>query len=265
MTEVYKEKKPMKQPYNSYLIDDELYVGVSTFLNMESMGDFLTTWVLRTFGSAPDPIQAHRDYMDSVSQTGTQIHKYIEHDMAGEEEEAKIYANEQTIAAIESYLDWKKEHKIEVLASERVVHHTEWRCAGTLDAVLKIDGKLYVVDFKTGKFKDRYFTQLAAYWAMLCNEPKKKRIPGIETAELAVLEILRDGDEVKLITLNSKYQGVMTTQDQLGIFHALRYIWYMRNLKTRQFAPVIKNMKQLLDPMDKNFQATFNLTTTKEK
>lgn len=253
------EFKPKKNPYNSYLIDDELYVGVSTILNIEAIGDFLTRWLLTTFGGQPNPLEAHQAYMDSVSTTGTQIHKYIEHDMAGEEDLAKAFANEKTIAAIEAYLDWKKEHKIEVLASERVVHHKEWRCAGTLDAVLRIDGKLYVVDFKTGKFKDRYFTQLAAYWAMLCNEPKKKKIPDIETAELAVLEILRDGDEVKLITLQTKYQGVMTKEDQLGIFHSLRYIWYMRNLKTRTYAPVIKNMEQLLDPMDGAFKETFKL------
>lgn len=254
-----KEQKPFKQPYNSYLIDDELYVGVSTILNMEGTGDFLVSWALRTFGHEPDPIEAHKNYMETVSGIGTAIHKYIEHDLAGEEVEAKKFANKDTIEAIEAWLDWKREHEIEVIASERVVHHREWRCAGTLDAVLRVDGDLYVIDFKTGKFKPRYFTQLAAYWGMLEAEGKKKRIAGIEKAELAVLEILRDGSDVRLITLKDKYQGMVTTEDEFKVFHTLRYLWHQRNLKTRQYQVVIKEMEQLLCPMDADFQKTFHL------
>lgn len=248
-----------KQPYNTYLIDKELYIGVSAILNCESMGDFLTTWALKTFGRESDPIAAHKYYMETVSNTGTQIHKYIELDLQGED--GSKLATEQTIAAIESYHKWKDENKVKVIALEKVVHHEDWRCAGTLDAVLEVNGKLYVIDFKTGKFKPRYFTQLSAYWAMLCAEPKKKRIADIEDAELAVLEVLRDGStpNAKFITLTDKYDGNITKEDELGLFHALRYVWYMRNLKSRQFQPIIKNMDQLLNPMEEKFKLTFNL------
>jgi hypothetical protein len=246
-----------KQPYNSYLIDGELYVGVSTILNVESAGDFLITWALRTFGTQPDPIAAHQHFMDTVSQTGTSIHKYIECDLAGQDGGA--FAKDDTINAITTYHEWKKEHAIKIHASELRVHHPGWRCAGTLDAVLEIDGKLYVVDYKTGKFKPRYFTQLAAYKAMLEAQPKRLRIPGIELAELAVLEINRDGSPAKFITLKDKYADSITYNDELGIFHSLRYIWYLRNLRSKQYNPVIKQMEDLMHPMEKNFQKTFNL------
>lgn len=246
-----------KIPYNAYLINGELHIGVSAILNTESMGDFLLPWALRTFGGEDNPIEAHQQYMESVSNIGTQIHKFIEMDLAGENAQALV--NEQTVGAIEAWLEWKKNHKVEVVVSEKQVHHTDWRCAGTLDAVLKIDGELYVVDFKTGKFKPRYFTQLAAYKAMLQNEPKKTRISNIENARLAVLEILRDGDPVKLITLEDKYGKEITEEDELGIFHALRYVWYLRNMKSKQYQPVIKNMDVLLNPMHKDFKKTFKL------
>lgn len=248
-----------KQPYNTYLIDKELYIGVSAILNCESMGDFLVPWALRTFGPEEDPIAAHKFFMETVSATGTNIHKFIELDLLGKTDESLI--TDQTVAAIETYLKWKAEHEIEVVALEKVVHHEEWRCAGTLDAVLRVDGKLYVVDFKTGKFKPRYFTQLSAYWALLCAEPKKKRIPGIEDAELAVLEVLRDGSKANaaFITLSDKYKNEITREDELGLFHALRYVWYMRNLKSKQFQPIIKNMDTLLNPMEDSFQKSFNL------
>lgn len=245
-----------KQPYNSYLIDGELYAGVSTILNVEGAGDFLISWALRTFGSQPDPIAAHQQFMETVSGTGTSIHKYIELDLAGMD--GSPYAKHDTMDAIETYHAWKKEHEIKVHASELTVHHPAWRCAGTLDAVLEIDGKLYVVDYKTGKFKARYFTQLAAYKAMLERMPKKKRIAGIEQAELAVLEINRDGSPAKFITLKDKYQDSVTYDDELGVFHALRYVWWMRNLRSKQYQPVIKHMEQLMDPMDLDFQKTFN-------
>ena len=254
----FKTDKP-KQPYNTYLIDGSLFIGVSAILNCESMGDFLTAWALRTFGSEPDPIAAHKFYMENVSSIGTAIHKYIELDLQGQN--ADNLVNESTIGAIEAYHQWKKENDVEVVCLEKMVHHDAWRCAGTLDAVLKVNGKLYVVDFKTGKYKPRYFTQLSAYWAMLVNEPKKSRIKGIEDAELAVLEILRDGKagDAKFITLTDKYDGAVTKEDELGLFHSLRYIWYMRNLKSKQFTPVIKNMDVLLNPMEDDFKKTFNL------
>lgn len=248
-----------KMPYNSYLIDNELYIGVSTVLNIESPGDFLLPWALRTFSKAPDPLAAHRSYMESVSGTGTRIHRYIEEDLAGRSEEAKQFAGEDTIDAIEAFHYWKKNHKIKVLASEKTVHHSGWRCAGTLDGVLEIDDKLYVIDWKSGKFKARYFSQLAAYKSMLLQESKKSRIKGIETAELAVIEVNRDGSPIKLITLADKYSGAITEDDELGVFNALRYVWYLRNFKSKQYNPVIKYMEQLLDPMDEAFQKTFRM------
>lgn len=251
----------IKQPYNSYLIEGDLYVGVSTILNVESAGDFLIPWALRTFGTQPDPMAAHKQFMDEVSSIGTSIHKYIELDLAGKDGSA--VATDATIDAITAYHDWKKEHEIEVLANEMTVHHSDWRCAGTLDGVLKVDGKLYVADWKTGKFKDRYFTQLAAYKAMLERAPKSKKIPGIEDAELAVIEINRDGAPAKFITLQDKYHGEITYKEQLGIFHALRYIWYFRNMRSRVYSPVIKGMESVLDPMNKDFQKTFNLIDNK--
>lgn len=247
------------QPYNSYLIDQELYVGVTQILNIEGAGDFLTQWLLKTFGGEPDPIAAHKAYMERVSGTGTAIHKYIELDLQGQEALAKNYARDDTIAAIEAYHDWKSHHKIKVVALEKVVSNIGWRCAGTLDALLEINDDLYILDWKTGAYKARYFTQLMAYKAMLVSEPKRKRIPGIEKAKPAVLEILRDGSPAKLITLESKYHGMITENDELGVFHALRYVWFMRNLKSKQWQPVIKNMEQLMDPMNQDFQKTFQL------
>lgn len=244
-----------KSNYNTYLIEGELYVSISTILNMESAGDFLIKWALKEFSKEPDPIAAHQAYMENVAGIGTAIHKYIEQDLAGKEG----VANEKTIAAIEAYHQWRNEHDVEVLASEKVLHHREWRCAGCVDAVLRIDGKLYVADFKTGQFKPRYFSQLAAYWAMLRDEPKRSRIAGIEDAELAVVEILRDGSPVKLITLESKYQGAITREDELANFNCLRHLWYFRNLRSRNFQPIIKEMGQLLDPMDIKFRETFHL------
>lgn len=71
---------------------------------------------------------------------------------------------------IESFKYWYdniiKSHNVEVLGIEQVLT-CEW-FGGTYDFLVKIDGKIYLVDFKTSNhISCRYFYQLAAYKYML--------------------------------------------------------------------------------------------------
>lgn len=68
-----------------------------------------------------------------------------------------------------TYDRWFKERKPEILETEftesatRVVSH-KYKYAGTVDCLMKIDGKVYIVDFKTGKdIYDKNKLQAAAY------------------------------------------------------------------------------------------------------
>lgn len=48
-----------------------------------------------------------------------------------------------------SFNDWVKETKPEFLASEKTVFNKKMKYAGTLDCIVKIDGIVYLIDFKT--------------------------------------------------------------------------------------------------------------------
>lgn len=260
--------------YNSYYIDGEIYVSVSTILGGESAGD-LVRWALNKFGlDKQDVLEMMQDskrlkefyscktdynkWMRWVSNKGTKIHAVIESDLK-EAGDAHELVDEETMPAVQEYLKWKNKHKLKMLESEVQCHSKKWRIAGTCDLVAEIDGELYICDIKTGSVREKAFTQMAAYRAMLSQMPEmKKKLKGIEKAKLAVLSVHRDGNPVQLITFDEFYKGSdMTETDELGIFHALRYIWAMRNIKSRKWSPVIKNMEELIAPMTKKFKDAF--------
>ncbi len=90
---------------------------------------------------------------------GSRVHKAIEilstggeikHNEAltdGEGNYAEISVQEYE--AIISFVDWCKEVKPKFLATEQTVFNKELKYAGTLDAVVEIDGKKYILDYKT--------------------------------------------------------------------------------------------------------------------
>lgn len=234
----------------------DLYISVSTILKME--GKDLVKWALGRFGEAIKPLVAYQEFMDEVSALGTAIHSYIEHDLKGHAFPDKD-VTEKMLPAITAWHDFREKNEIELIASEKVVHSSTWRVAGTTDAVIKFNGKLYVADIKTGNIYPSAFTQLAIYKACLCQEPKSRRIKGIEDADLLVLGVHRDKSVVECADLNSYHKGKISIEDELGMFHCMRYMWYLRNIKSKKFEPIIKNMKDILNPLEKRFKEAFEI------
>lgn len=253
--------------YNTYLLDKtgktttdlktgELYVSVSTILKQE--GKDLVGWALRTFGPEEEPLKAYYAYMDKVSDLGSRIHAYVEHDLKGTPLKDKDI-QEDMLPAIEQWEEFKNDNSIEMVASERIVFSNRWRIAGTVDLVVRLNGKLYVGDFKTGGVYPSAFTQMAAYRSFMMQEPTKTRIKGVEDADLLVINLHRNGDPVKCHTLESYYKGRIKIEDELGVFHSLRYIWYQRNVKSKKFEAIIKNMKDVMHPLEERFKEAFKL------
>lgn len=251
--------------YNTYLLDKNgkptasltrgnLYISVSTILKQE--GKDLVSWALRKFGTAESPVKAHQLYMEQVSNLGSRIHLYVEMDLKGTPlKDSEIQAD--MLPAIESWEEFKSKNEIEMLASERIVFSPTWRCAGTCDLVVRLNGKLAVADFKTGGVYAPAFTQMAAYKAFMCQEPAKKKIPSIEEAELLVINLHRDGGPIELHTLESFYNGKVKIEDELGVFHCLRYIWFHRNAKSKKFEAIVKNMREVFSPLEEKFKEAF--------
>lgn len=245
-----------RNSYNTYLIDGKLYVSVSTILNVEG-APALIPWALKRFGPSDNPLQAYNDFMEDVSDQGTRIHAFIEHTLKGDAKAAASMVSDDIAPAITSFLNWLDENEIEMIQSEYQCKSDKYRVAGTCDLVAKINGKLYVADIKTGSVQAKAFTQMAAYKSMMLEAGLK--IKGLDKAGLAVLNVHRDGGAVKFITHNDYYKGQMDVNDELEIFHSMRYIWGKRSLKNKKFSPIIKDMSSLISPLAEDFKKVFNI------
>ena len=238
--------------YNAYVIDNEIYVSVSTILAQEG-APALVPWALRKFGNQePSAMQAYDAFMKDVSAQGTLIHKFIEHDLKGLE----FPENEITpalVPVVENYYKFKAENKIEMLESEVQCHSKKYRIAGTCDFVGRVNGELYIVDFKTGSVQDKALSQLAAYKSFLIEMGRDD----LKDAKLAILNLHRDGEKVQFVTNESLFGDRVDDNDHLRLFHALRFVWYIRNVKSRKWQPVIKNWQDLISPLEAKFMKAF--------
>lgn len=254
-------------PYNCYLLSKDgkpttdlttgdLYISVSTVLKAE--GKDLIPWALRTFGPDEDPMKAYNSFMERVSDLGSRIHLYIEYDLKQTPLDAS-QIREDMLPAIEAYHTWKNENEVEMIASEQIVFHPKWRIAGTTDLVVRINGKLFVADIKTGSVQSSAYSQMAVYLACLRNVKGKKRIQDIDNADIAVINVHREGKPVEVHTRESFYDGKISINDELGVFHALRFVWFMRNIKSRKWAAVIKNMAEVMSPLEAAFKTAFQI------
>ena len=97
------------------------------------------------------------------------IEQYLTAEINGTEKPTIPGNNPPVCAAIRSFLKFMAENNIVPIASELLVGSEKLRCAGTLDFICLMDGKLTLIDFKTSNAPDtsgRYSMQLIAYKKM---------------------------------------------------------------------------------------------------
>lgn len=106
--------------------------------------------------------KAHTKSKDKSADIGTLVHDWVRRDIKGEKPEMPINLQLQT--SIGSYLNWKKEHKVEFKCSEQVVYSRKHHFCGTFDFNAIVDGEFSLSDMKTSSgVYDETFAQLAGY------------------------------------------------------------------------------------------------------
>lgn len=78
------------------------------------------------------------------------------------EEEANKLQN--VVNGITAFIDWVVDHNVKFIECERMVYSRKHKFVGTTDAIVEIDGKRYLIDYKTSKgvYSDMYY-QVAGY------------------------------------------------------------------------------------------------------
>lgn len=139
-------------------------------------------------------LEASRRRTDGAS-VGSETHSMIEHYLKGEEVKmSKIFPG--TVNAFGAFIRWFDDVNPRVLASEQVIYHPDLVYAGTYDALVEINGKVYMVDFKTtntsrkapqGIYPEN-FIQLGAYFLAHMYENPLETVDGV-----MVVSVRKDG------------------------------------------------------------------------
>ncbi len=115
--------------------------------------------------------------LNSAADWGTLIHNSIENFLRGSSEEA----DKKVLPSISAFEQWRSEHKVKLFDCENDIEKQvcdfDNHYAGTLDALMEIDGALGVLDIKSGSsIWSEYSLQLAAYMnAYNKNAPTKRK------------------------------------------------------------------------------------------
>lgn len=101
---------------------------------------------------------------------------------------------DKAVALVGEYVEWFRENKVEVVAAEQNVFSETYFVGGIFDMILRIDGKLYIADFKTssGVYPSQ-FVQMGGYQLQLEEMAERGYIDGLDTQGYIVIHLPRKG------------------------------------------------------------------------
>lgn len=110
----------------------------------------------------------HTIKKEEASDKGSQVHAYAEQFtqavLQGHAPTAPEVEDDDVKRGITAFLEWYAGHHVQFIASEMLVYSRKHNYVGTLDAVAMVDGKKYIIDYKTSKrIYQEYTLQVAGY------------------------------------------------------------------------------------------------------
>lgn len=141
------------------------YPSVTYVLSYFPKDRFFESWI-KDVGHNSDII------MRRAGDEGTQVHNAVENFLAGEEiqwldDNGKAKYSLDVWKMILKFADFWKTHKPKLIASELHLFSDELQVAGTMDLVVELNDKLWLLDIKTSNsLHDTHDLQLACYQQM---------------------------------------------------------------------------------------------------
>lgn len=114
----------------------------------------------------------------------------------------------------DAFLDWYKENRVTVIASEVPLYNKLFRYAGTADLLCTIRSEFWLIDLKTTVTLNKMLTsvQLAAYNAALASH-------GVKTDKKGILQLKKDGKFAFSEAMKSDDEEAWTTFGALMTVH----------------------------------------------
>lgn len=155
----------------------EKIISVTKITGKIDKSDALIVWATRLMGKylsdnyvgktlTQDAVELSlkkwREAKEEAADIGTAIHEWIRMKIRGEE--PLIPEDEKVRNGVIAFLKWTGEKKIKWLESEKMVYSRKHNYVGTLDAIAKIGGKTFLVDYKSSKgLYPEFYLQTAGY------------------------------------------------------------------------------------------------------
>jgi hypothetical protein len=190
---------------NHYLIKGIKYARVTRINSIIDKPE-LRAWYAKTGATKA------KEILKTRSGFGSTVHKLIEVTLKGE----KLSDNYDSFLmdSMAVFGKWLGLHKLETQALEQHLWSETYHYAGTCDFIGLLDGKVYILDWKTSRgIYDEYFLQMAAYVQAFYE------LTGIKVEGIGILQI-RDG-EYNFVT--KTYDEIM--QDYFPVFLAAQKIY----------------------------------------
>lgn len=210
---------------HEHLFDGKKMKGVTTVINSIIAKPALLPWVARTtceyikdnlkdIKDIDDVLkkaqQRHRKKKDHAGDHGKAVHKSIEKYI----KKGVVYDGEdETVKrSFFNFLNWVNKYSVVFLSSERNVYNQDLWLGGIIDGIAIIEGKKWLIDFKTGSGIYREaFLQLGAYDIMT-----EENIDGYW-----VINLKKDGsfDEEKTVETKKWREGFLAC---LSLYNLIR-------------------------------------------
>lgn len=224
---------------NTYELEGNEVPRVTAILSAMLHEDYLMKWS----NSLGFKRQSYTAYMKEAADKGTYTHSSIEYFLKEridpDFEQIPYLARTTVNNAYSSFKSWwnciTKSNQIELIASEKRLICKYF--GGTLDCLLRINGKIWLIDFKTSNHMNyKYYLQLAAYAYML-EEIEGIKIDGCLVLKLNKYEIRYD-EFVLDLNNNKKHQSFFENCKQE--FLALTMAYYGRVNIESEYKNIIK-------------------------
>lgn len=200
------------------------------------------TGILVTADMINKAAKASTTKRDKGADTGSIVHAAVEQLLMGEPVDYTQF-NAEASRALNAFAGWQKKTQPETISVERVVYSEELDYAGTLDNILRIDGRVYLGDLKTSNAsranpKGIYpeaFIQLGAYH-MAYEEERQYMKDRMESSEWE--KLFPKVDELMVISCKKNGQVDIATTGGTGYSVAF---WENRWLETFNLGNALKD------------------------
>jgi hypothetical protein len=182
--------------------------------------------------------KAYANKRDDAASSGTQAHHAIEAYIHGLNPEEYLNT-EQSKIAFQAFKSWEEKNHVEWLQTECEVVSENRGYAGRFDAIAKINGHVYLVDFKTSKgVWDEMRYQICAY-RQAYNEMLEEGQEPIEN--LAILHLDKETGEPTFIPVE---KDIRRMTDAFNFLTVAYYLLKNRRLKNNPFVARAKGEPQ---------------------